>query len=77
MSDLFRAERSAEIRRILAVNAALLDDVLEAQRAQGRQLSGTAAGLDGLERTITDGFAELDSRIDQITRLVRQLAGKD
>ncbi|WP_410591727.1 hypothetical protein [Amycolatopsis sp. lyj-23] len=83
MSDLFRTERAAEIRRLLARQSALLDDLLEGQREFGRrlggstglttELSGLPAELDGLEHTTDRGFAELNSRIEHVTQLVRQL----
>ncbi|WP_206787094.1 hypothetical protein [Amycolatopsis sp. MtRt-6] len=83
MSDLFRTERAAEIRQLLAEQTALLDDLLEGQRELGRRLGssraerdGLAAGLDGLRRTIDRGFAELDSRMEQVTQLARRLADK-
>ncbi|NED44261.1 hypothetical protein G3I65_30525 [Amycolatopsis sp. SID8362] len=83
MPKPFRADRSAEIRRILAVNTSLLNALLETQREQLRQLGGGGAArgsleaeVDSLDRMITDGFAELTNRVDQLTQLVRQLADK-
>ncbi|WP_410606320.1 hypothetical protein [Amycolatopsis sp. lyj-109] len=57
MPEVPRTERAAEIRRILARQSTLLDDLLEGQREFGRRLgdnTGLATGLGGLA-------AELDS----------------
>jgi hypothetical protein len=47
VSDPFRTERAEEIRRLLARQSALLDDLAEGQREFGRRLGRSTAELNG------------------------------
>ncbi|MEU7791419.1 hypothetical protein [Amycolatopsis sp. NPDC049159] len=76
MSGLVRADRSTEIRLILAEQTALLEGALEAQLEQGRQLEALRDACTGCDRTLTSGFAELNSHLERVGRLVRELADK-
>jgi hypothetical protein len=84
VSDPFHSDRHAEIQRILVEQKILLDDLLETQQDIGRRLGcaptgsgGIASDLDSLGHTMDRGFAELNSHLEQITRLVHQLVNKD
>jgi hypothetical protein len=84
MSDLFRADRHAEIQRILGEQKTLLDDMLETQRDIGRQLGcagadsgGLASQLGSLGHTMDRGFAELNRRIEHTIQLLQRVIDKD
>jgi hypothetical protein len=76
MPDLFRTARAREIRQLLAEQTALLDDLLRTQREHDRRLGSTHAKLGGLRRTMDDGFAGLNSRLEHMAGLAQKLADK-
>jgi hypothetical protein len=56
VSDPFRAERAAEIRRISSRHTALLNDLRETQIEQSRQLGSLGTDLGSLGTTIDKGL---------------------
>jgi hypothetical protein len=77
MCDLCRAERAGEIRQMSSDTAALLSDVLATRSEQSRQLESPHAQAGSSGTQLDPVFAELDTKAEQITRLLQQVVDKD